>query len=112
MAAPRSTSLYAGSITSSSTITLYTVPTGKRTIIKSIHVTSSYSSTQRIVFAINNGTSDLAYFTVYCAATGTSGDTQDLEGWWVIEEGWKINISVPHPNANAFISGSELDLVY
>jgi hypothetical protein len=105
-----SQSLATGQRTSTAATSIYTVPSGKRTILKSIVVNNGNAGANRIVVEILNGGTVVAAMSLFAAAGGSNNDTPILQPWVVLETGWTISIlSTQQPYYYA-LSGAELIL--
>ena len=102
--------LFSGSFGDSSTHTLYTVPTGKRTIVKSIVPRNAGSSAGAVVIGLKNGATSEGNFGIWCTASGTNGDSAVVLPWIVLQVGWSLTVSFPTGSGGWItVSGSELD---
>jgi hypothetical protein len=108
--AVHSNQLACTSFSDTSIHSLYTVPTAKRTIVKSIVVQSAAGVVQHITFTIkNSGGTALAIFSVDCAASGATGATQIVLPWIVLSAGQSLSITFGNTGGWVTVSGSELD---
>ena len=90
--------------------TLYTVPTGKRTIVKSIVTTNLDSSARIVIFYVTVGSTEEASFNVHEAASGAAGDTVILAPWIVLEAGQSLKAQTTGGTSRVIVSGAELTL--
>lgn len=105
-----SQSLAIGQRTSTAATSIYTVPTGKRTILKSIVVNNGNVAANRVVVEILISGTVVAAMSLFAAAGGATNDTPILQPWLVLQAGWTISIlSTQQPYYYA-LSGSELIL--
>ena len=88
--------------------TLYTVPTGYRTIVKSILVTNLDTTARVVIFAIKSGSTELATFNVNVAASPAAGHAVMTLPWVVLNEGQTLAAQTNGGTSRLVISGSEL----
>lgn len=88
-----------------SLVTLYTVPTGRRTILKSVAVINLNGAAVRIVMRLAG-----VYQTMHLAAATAAGESQEFSCWIVLNAGDKVEVSTSAATAYAIASGSELVL--
>lgn len=106
--AVRSKSLHMGSSNAGTTATLYTVPTGYRTILKSITVYNTFAGVNLVQLNIVRASATLSIYVVICAAAGGAGAQQQLLPWIVLNEGDSFTLTIGHNAAYWTISGTEL----
>lgn len=93
--------------TGSAYVTVYTVPTGIRTIIKELRVYSGGATARDFWWSILSGASARDFQKV--AITGANFDRRD-ETWTVLNEGQSLRIFQSAAGAlNILVSGYELD---
>jgi hypothetical protein len=85
--------------------TLYTVPAGKRTIVKGIGLQNLHSAAQTVVITLAG--IDVG---VWLTALNTDGAGKFLEPWIVLNAGDHVQVSPLAGNCEAIIAGSELIL--
>jgi hypothetical protein len=90
-------------------ITLYTVPTGKRTIVKSIVLLNTNAAANIVAIEVYNGATLLAFMRFYLAIEATAGDTVNAQTWFVLNAGQTLKGIATKASASVLISGSELD---
>jgi hypothetical protein len=93
-----------------SLITLYTVPTGYRTIVKEIVTTNTDSAARTNVFALFDGSTRLMLFILHLAASGAAGETVVQDLWLVLDEGQKLSAQTSGGTSRLIVSGAELFL--
>lgn len=92
------------------TTDLYTVPTGKRTIVKSILIVNADAAAKRIVLKARASGVDFCFWVFYCAAVATNGEQQFLEPWTVLNAGETIRLAAAGSACTVVVSGAELTL--
>lgn len=90
--------------------TLYTVPTGKRTIVKSIVLHNNGGAAARANIAVLSGASTLFNYFVDLAASGAAGDSKTDAPWLVMEAGESLKLFASVGTIQAYASGAELTL--
>lgn len=105
-----STQLGGGSYASGSYHSVYTVPAGKRTIVKGLWIRNTNAAAQ--VVAINCDTVSFGnvYFYYHLAAAGSSGDSQYFDIWIVLNAGDVLKVGPGASNADVIAAGAELTL--
>lgn len=93
-----------------SRVLLYTVPTGKRTIVKSLLAQNLASAAIRVVFDFAAGSTIYGYFCMHPAAALSSGETVYQDTWIVLEPGDTIHATGASTGAAVVVSGAELTL--
>lgn len=106
----RSIQLYGGQGTVGSSALVYTVPTGKRTILKSVVATNRNASACLVEVNAFDGSTQIMALDAYLAAAGTEADMLVLEPWAVLEEGQTVQLYVQRSTTYVVISGAELTL--
>jgi hypothetical protein len=91
-------------------ITLYTVPTGKRTIVKSVILLNTNAAANIAALEVYNGATLLAFMRFYLAITATAGDTVNVSTWFVLNAGQTLKAIATKASVSVLISGSELDI--
>lgn len=94
----------------SGTTNLYTVPAGKRTIVKSILVVNADAAAKRIVLKAMASGVDFCFWVFYCTAVATNGEQQFMEPWTVLNAGEVIRLVAAGTGCTVVISGAELTL--
>lgn len=90
--------------------TLYNVPSGKRTIVKSIVVTNLDSTARVIIFAIKTGSTEDATFNINVAASPAAGHSVMTLPWIVLEVGQSLAAQTNGGTSRVIVSGTELTL--
>ena len=105
-----STRLGAGSALGTGPTTLYTVPSNKRTILKSLMVrnTSSSANGGYLEVAFSGGPT-IAWW-VSVAADGSAGGSVQVDLWLVLNVGDVVKWASHAAGADVVISGAELSL--
>jgi hypothetical protein len=106
--AAHSTQLAAAHVTSGALTDVYDVPSGKRTIVKSVVAFNGYAGTNYLQLVGYEGATELFQLRVYMAASGSAGDTQILLPWIVMNDGQKIELAAQHSDIYVVLSGAEL----
>jgi len=88
--------------------TRYTVPTGYRTIVKSVSVQNTFAGFNRAYVEIYNGATVVGYLIIPLDAPGTQNEAKTIECFQVLEEGWLLKTDALHANVGFWISGAEL----
>jgi hypothetical protein len=91
-------------------ITLYTVPTGKRTIVKSVVLLNTNAAANIAALEVYSGATLLAFMRFYLAITATAGDTVNAQTWFVLNAGQTLKGIATKASVSVLISGSELDI--
>jgi hypothetical protein len=91
--------------------TLYTVPTGKRTIVKSIWLRNNTAAAITGAWAVViTGGATISFFQPL-AATPAAGSTVKIEPWIVLRAGDALTVAgVAGSGVDAYVSGAELTL--
>lgn len=108
--AVHSTQLGHDAVLSSSTVTLYTTPANKRTIMKSVVCKNLHNAANFVAITFTNTSGDLGYYVLYMAASGSQGDSVDWTPWVVLNAGDKIEAIAQSGNVGIIVSGAELSL--
>jgi hypothetical protein len=99
-----------GSAIGVGTTTLYTVPAGKRTIVKSIQTQNLNAAAQRVVYSVKNGATTKWQWSEHPAAVNAAGEFVDRQTWIVMVTGDFLTVTVAAASVEVGVSGSELDL--
>lgn len=83
----RATQFFQGTITSTSYVSVYTVPTGHRIILKNVHARNRSGSTNGAYCRVSTGT-ELVHFNVGGSSFG------DWNGWIVLNAGQVLQLAV------------------
>ena len=86
------------------------MPTGYRTIVKSIVLWNRLGTAQRIVIGILAGATLKANFVVPLGATSSATEYVVVSPWIVMDENTKIQVAPQSGTADVIISGTELEL--
>lgn len=105
-----SVQLGANSLITTTGVTLYTVPSGKRTILKSLIIENLHTATQRVIVTVKNGGTTKVQWVIWPAAGSSNGETVVQTLWVVLNVGDDIEIKPALGNVEAIASGAELDL--
>ena len=100
--------LHAAAVPVTTPVTIYTVPSGKRTILKSIAVYNGWTSAQVVELYFYDGGTLLMAWPLYLGAIGTNADRILEAPWMVLLDGQIIKIVSDHSGAYAMLSGAEL----
>jgi hypothetical protein len=90
--------------------TLYTVPAGKRTIVKCITVFNQTGSANRVLVIGEAAGNNVWVEALHMAAIGSDGESKTIEPWHVLNVGDTIAAIADHANCTVAVSGAELDL--
>jgi hypothetical protein len=105
-----STQLGARQNVGATSVTLYTCPSGKRTILKSLWCRNSNAAAQVAAATIVlTGGGSLAFF-IPLAATPAAGSTVFLDLWVVLNAGDVLKYAAGGTNGDVIASGAELKL--
>lgn len=108
--AVRSKALYTGIITTTLAATLYTVPTGFRTIVRSIVITDGSGAAGNVLLELFTGSTRIAFISAHVAAFPADGSTVYLTPWIVMMQGITLKVTLDHQPASLVVSGAELAL--
>lgn len=106
--AAHSTQLGANQAVATSVVTLYTVPAGKRTIVKSLVVSNNFAGANYVTILGYDGSTLLFTFDVFGLTNGTDGDTKFLLPWIVLNAGQALKAQALHSSVSIVASGAEL----
>lgn len=90
--------------------TLYTVPSGKRTIWKGVTIYNASGSAQGVTIEVQLVDGDVIYQTYQLAAAGSDGDSINAQTWVVLNAGDSLAVSIAHNSVAVIVSGAELIL--
>lgn len=90
--------------------TIYTVPAGIRTIVKSAVLNNGFAGANYMVFTVKRSGSDRAYMTLYVTANGAPGDCLIQRLWLVLETGDSLHAFCAHSSISLALSGAELTI--
>jgi hypothetical protein len=110
MSLVRSTQLGANAAVSTSETALYTVPTGKRTILKSVTINNGAASTNKTTILFRRSGTPFAYLKYYPSAANAAGDTIISSPWIVLNAGDAISAEAASASVGIVLSGAELTL--
>lgn len=99
-----------GSFTTGSYHTVYTVPAGKRTILKSMWLRNTFSGANIAKLNLHTGAFGDVYMYTNLVTSGSSGDTALIPLWVVLLPGDIIKIQPTQSSVEAILSGTELTL--
>lgn len=91
-------------------VTLYTVPAGKRTIVKSVCFQSHAAASQRVFIVFSSATAGDIALGVTVGAIGSATESMNYECWVVLNAGDKLKVVPVSDNVDAIASGAELVL--
>lgn len=103
-----STQLAVGSVANATETTIYTAPSGKRVIVKSITILSAQSAAVAVAIVIIKGGGGSGTLHAYCTAFGTNGDTAILSPWIVLNAGDSVAVIFGSSGGWYTASGAEL----
>ena len=89
---------------------LYTVPAGKRTIVKNMLARGASGSASHATWSVFDGATSLFSFNVYLAASGSDGDTSIINPWIVLNAGQTLKVQFSATGGWVSVSGAELVL--
>ena len=92
------------------TTTLYTCPTGKRTIVKSIISENTNAATQRLIYQIKNGATTKVQWAEHPASASAAGETVYRDLWVVMVPGDVLSVIIAAASLDVIVSGTELDI--
>jgi hypothetical protein len=102
--------LGAGVVTGAAVVTAYTVPAGKRTILKGVTAFNTNAAVNNLYIELFVGGALVAVWRVRCAATGNDGDSKSELPWIVLNVGDQIKVDCNAASMYYILSGAELDL--
>ena len=108
--AVRSKQLAIGEVATTESGTLYSVPTGYRTIIKGISCLNLNSAFNRMQIDIVSSGGTLASLAVSMGALGTIDESKHLQPWIVLEAGMGFKVVAHLASVDYVFSGAELKL--
>jgi hypothetical protein len=103
-----STQLGAHQNVGASYVTLYTVPAGKRTIVKSIWARNSNAAAQVAAVQLLLASGADIFFFIPLAASPAAGSTLFMPLWVVLNQGDVIKYAAGGTNGDVIVSGAEL----
>ena len=106
-----STLLGKGAALSVALHTIYTVPSNKRTILKSITLWNNFAATNRVVVELVLGGVTVVVLDPVLASTGSAGDSYIAAPWIVMNAGDTIQVAPQSHPADVTASGAELSTV-
>lgn len=108
--AVHSTQLGAAAGVTNSGVTLYTVPSGYRTILKGLWIRNDTAAANVAEVALVTGAGTIA-FLIPLPASPTAGSTTFLSLWVVLNAGDELKfLSAPSTTADVIASGAQLSL--
>lgn len=90
--------------------TLYTVPTGYRTIVKNLTVYNHGAATNRVVVEVDVSAVITILAVILCGAAGSATETQQFNTWIVLDAGSALKVAPQSAAADVVVSGAELQL--
>jgi hypothetical protein len=91
-------------------VTLYTVPSGKRTIVKCITAFNATGSANRVLVIGEVSGNNAFVEGLHLAAIGSDGESKTILPWHVLNAGDTIAAVADHSSVSVAVSGTELDL--
>jgi hypothetical protein len=92
------------------TVTLYTVPSMKRTIVKCVVVTNAAAAANHVLLTAFNGATLLFSMTIWVGAAGADGDTTIALPWIVLNSTEVLKATAGAATVSVVVSGTELDV--
>lgn len=89
-------------------VTLYTVPTGKRSIVKGLQMTNTNAAANFTAIEVYSGATLLGFWREYMAAGGVTGDSITKELWLVLNAGQALKAVSHAASVSVIVSGAEL----
>jgi hypothetical protein len=105
-----STSLGHGASLAVGLHTLYTVPTGKRSLAKWLSLYNHGSATNRVVVEVNLAGTDVVIADPILAAAGAAGDYLELALWIVLNAADSFKVSSQSAAIDATLNGAVFTL--
>jgi hypothetical protein len=102
--------LLAAAVQGTTEATLYTVPTGKRTIVKSVVACNTNAAANIVAIEGYSAGTLIWFYRVYLAIEATSGDSSLTLPWIVMDAGQQLRAVATKASAYLAISGSELNI--
>lgn len=91
--------------------TIYTVPTGKRSIVKNVTVVNNAGSANWLIISVyTSGGTLLFFWHEFLTAQNTNGDSVVRDTWLVIHESWELRVQSHVAGLYVAVSGAELTL--
>jgi hypothetical protein len=90
--------------------TIYTVPAGKRTIVKSIQLQNNHTAAQRIIFSVWVAGVNTFAWGVTPGAAASATESMLLTPWLVLEAGQVLKVQPISGTCQLLVSGAELTL--
>lgn len=89
---------------------LYTVPAGKRTIVKQLTIYNHAAAANRVVWEMTAGGTTFVLLSATAGAAGSATETVSLPCWIVLNAGDVLTVAPQGGVADATASGAELTL--
>lgn len=105
-----STQLGHGTAITTAGSVIYTVPAGKRAIVKSVALLNLYAGTNRVLVNFTLAAGGSVYLATTLGAFASATESIQLNTWVVLNPGDKIEIDPGSGNVTAIASGAELTL--
>lgn len=105
-----STQLGAADAIGTGAVTLYTVPAGKRAILKNVTVKNNATSASYILLTFMHGATTLGYHDIQLTAAPTDGDSKSVAVWIVLNPGDSVHAVAHLSSLSCILSGTELTL--
>lgn len=90
--------------------TLYTAPSGKRTIVKGIQIYNGAAAANQVTVEVTNAGGLVVTFNIHLGATGSATDTQLIDLWMVMNAGDSLKMVAGSAGVRVLVSGAELNL--
>jgi hypothetical protein len=111
MTAVRSNLLFGGALLDASAHSIYTTPSGYRTLVKSVVVRNQATAAQVVTLSVLTGATLVGILGFNLSARGSAGDTSNLAPWIVLPPGYSLTAqSANASGAYWLVSGAELQL--
>lgn len=88
----------------------YTVPAGKRTILKGVSGYNSFAGFNRLYVVLMSGATPVSYLMLPLDANGTLGEAKNETPWQVLNAGEHLATDALHGSVYFWLSGAELTL--
>lgn len=91
-------------------VTLYTVPSGKRTIVKGVQMQNLGATACRGTLKVYNGATQIMQYATPLAAVGSDGNSDTRQIWLVMNAGEALKCNCTAGTIVVCASGAELTL--
>jgi phosphoribosylformylglycinamidine (FGAM) synthase-like amidotransferase family enzyme len=89
---------------------VYTVPAGKRTIVKNVILQNNAAAANRAILGIYNGATVLAAWGLTPGPSASLTETLTYDSWFVMNAGETLKVSAAASSLEVIVSGAELIL--